>query len=286
MDVQHTPGTFVGLLGNVTGKAPGALGKLGVDKMAHDASGMVGQATDEFRKNGGQNVLDRMNGITSHAQKMGTNGVHWMEEHVPGVAFLIDEAESLWHSDVPGGFQLGNTVDIAASTIPGVRGFMMQSMPDGAEYFIGEDFGSFDCCCFWTGKGPTYHIIEGNPMNGEEVLVMQSHKMFCCASPELDVLTPDGEVIARADEHAACCCFAHTRVDVRGSEVYRLTGNLFGALCSCFTSEHDVDDRQGHTVGRVVHWNTGAHIQFPEGALASHKAALLAATLLTDLRRR
>jgi len=279
---QHKPGTFVGLLGNASSKAP----DVGIDKMAHDFSGMLGQATDAVSKNGGQGLLDRVGGMTDHAHKMGSNGLHWMEQHVPGATFLMDEAEALWNSDVPGGFQVGRTVDIAASTIPGVKGFVMQSMPDGSEYFIAEDFGWLDCCCFWTGRGPTYHIIEGNPMNGEEVLMMQSNKMCCCAGPELDVLTPDGEVIARVDEHAACCCFAHTRVDVRGSEVYRLTGNLFGALCSCFTSEHDVEDNGGKSVGKIVHWNSGAHIQFPENAMASHKAALLAATLLTDLRRR
>mmetsp|Transcript_21628 Transcript_21628/g.54108 ORF Transcript_21628/g.54108 Transcript_21628/m.54108 type:complete len:286 (-) Transcript_21628:62-919(-) len=282
---QHTAGNFVGLLGN-TGQTQDAIDRLGSDKMVHDLSGMLGQAADVVNRNGGPGLLDRVNGMAGHAHNIGSNGAQWMEQHVPGAAFLMDEAQSLWNSDVPGGFQLGDSVDIAASTIPGVKGFVMQSIPDGAEYFIAEDFGWFDCCCFWTGKGPTYHVIEGNPMNGEEVLTMQSHKMCCCVSPELDVVTVDGDVIARADEHAACCCFAHTRVDVRSSEVYRLTGNLFGALCSCFTSEHDVEDNRGKSVGKVVHWSSGAHIQFPVNVMASHKAALLAATLLTDLRRR
>jgi len=272
--------------GEVAHDLSGMLGKVSGDKVAHDLTGMLGQAKDAVNGHGGQGLLDRVSGMTDHAYLMGSHGVDWVEQHVPGAALLIDEAKSLWKSDVPGGFQLGHTVDIAESTIPGVRGFVMQSTPDGGEYFVAEDFGSFDCCCFWMGRGPTYHIIEGNPIHGTEVLMMQSHRSFCCSTPELEVLTPSGEVVAAAEEHAVCCCFAHTRVDVRGSEVYRLTGNLFGALFSCCTSEHSIEDHDGKSVGRVVHWNSGAHIQFPETALASHKAALLAATFLTDLRRR
>mmetsp|Transcript_84911 Transcript_84911/g.214208 ORF Transcript_84911/g.214208 Transcript_84911/m.214208 type:complete len:291 (+) Transcript_84911:166-1038(+) len=279
-----------GMLGHAKTQAQEALRELEDDKMAHDLSGKLGhaqrQAQDAFSKHGGQGLLDRMKGMSGHAQKTASHGVHWMEQHVPGAAFLIEEAEAMWHSDVPGGFQLGHIVDITVSTVPGVRGFVMQSAPDGAEYFIAEDFGCFDCCCLWMGKGPTYHIIEGNPMHGNEVLMLQSHRPCCCVSPELDVMSPDGEVIAKAVEHSYCCCFANTRVHVRGSEAYRLTGNIFGAVCSCFNSEHRVVDNEGKRVGRIVHWNEGAHLQLPKDGMASQKAGLLAATLLTDLRRR
>merc|ERR1719277_2991592 len=110
--------------------------KFGGGKMPHDFSGALNQATDAVSRIGGQSLFDRVNGMTGHAHKMGSQGCQWMEQHVPGAAFLMDEAQSLWNSDVPGGFQLGHSVDIAASTIPGVMGFVMQSMPDGAEYFI------------------------------------------------------------------------------------------------------------------------------------------------------
>jgi len=288
---QQMQGDFIGLLGNASSKAQEAMQqaqKYGGEHLSGGFSGVMDQAKGAFHDHGGDAALHRVHGVADHAQKMGSHGLHQIAQHVPGGEYMLHQAENLWHSDVPGGFQLGDTVDIAASTIPGVRGFMMQSMPDGTEYFVGEDFGWFDCCCFWAGKGPTYHIIEGNPMSGEEVLMLQSHKMFCCCvSPEIDVVTPEGEVIAMADEHAACCCFAQTRVDVRGKEVYRLGGNLLGALFSCFTSEHEIIDSEHNShVGRIVHWNSGAHIQFPERALASHKAALLAAAFLTDLRRR
>lgn len=266
-------GNFVGLLGNLSGQAQDTMGKLG-----GQGSDLMSQVSAEKR-----GLMDRVSGMSSHAQKL---GFQFVSQHVPGGEYMMEEAQQLWNSDVPGGFQVGHSVDLSRSTIPGVSGFMMQSMPDGTEYFIGEEFGSWHCLCCWMGKGPTYHVIEGNPMNGDELLQMHSSRLFCCASPEMDVVTLDGEVFAVADEHAACCCSASTRLAVREKEHFRVTGNMMGACCSCFTSEHNIEDLENKPVGKIVHWNSGAHIEFPASAKASDKAAILASALLTDLRRR
>mmetsp|Transcript_84901 Transcript_84901/g.245472 ORF Transcript_84901/g.245472 Transcript_84901/m.245472 type:complete len:264 (-) Transcript_84901:94-885(-) len=261
---------FVGLLGNRQNR--GGDGRFGsMDKPHAETSNSRGA------------LLDNMRGASSHAQKM---GMAFIKDHVPGAEHWIEEAQSMWNSDLPCGFQLGHSVDLSKSTIPGVSGFMMQSMPDGTNYFIGEQFGAYHFCCCWAGRGPTYHVIEGNPMDGDEQIQMHSNRLCCCAAPDMDVVTMDGEVFASVDEHAVCCCFTSTRVAVRGDEHYRIKGSLLGACCPCFTNEHAIEDRDNKIAGKIIHWSSGARIEFPEGAKASEKASLLAAALLTDLRRR
>jgi len=196
----------------------------------------------------------------------------------------LDQAENMFKADVPGGFQLGHAVEISASRTAGIEGWKMTSVPDGTEMFVGEESGCMHCLCCWMGSGPTYHIYEGNPMNGKEILLMQSHRLCCCTSPEVDVHAPDGtQEIAGADEHG-CCCFSSTRVDVREQEVYKVSGHLLGMLSCCGASESDVRDMDGHTVGRITHTSRFMHIDFPEDARASGKAGLLAAAFLSELR--
>merc|ERR1719383_181838 len=190
--------------------------------------------------------------------------------------FAAVSQESPWSdpaaNDLPGGvFQLGHSVDLSRSNID-VSGFVMQSLPDGSEYFIAEDFGPWHWSCCWSGRGPTYHVIEGNVLgdHSEELLQFQSRRSCCCLSADLDVVSlHTDEVFANADDHAACCFKVNTRVSVRDEERFRVLGSLAGACCSCLASEHRIVDGDRQVVGKVAHWSSGAHIEFPPGALTS-----------------
>mmetsp|Transcript_28319 Transcript_28319/g.64133 ORF Transcript_28319/g.64133 Transcript_28319/m.64133 type:complete len:265 (+) Transcript_28319:55-849(+) len=242
---------------------------------------LAGQATDLVEKNGGGGVLAHLGGASAQAAGMARS---MLEEYVPGGGMLLEQAESLLKSDVSGGFQLGHSVAIHGASMPGVEGWSMESNPDGTEYFISEESACCHFLCCWTGSGPKYHIFEGNPLKGKEVLTMTSHRLCCCTSPEIDVFSPNGDEVAVADEHGCLCC-ASTRVDVRDQETYRVVGHLCGICCGCCTaSEHEIRTPEGHAVGSIMHGSSTMHIEFPEDARASDKAGLLAAVLLSELR--
>jgi len=238
--------------------------------------GVAGKASEMLDKNGGHGVLDHLVGASGQAADMA--------RQLPGGEFLLDTAEKLWTSDVPGGFQVGSSLAVSLSTTPGLEGFELQSIPDGAGLFIGEESHCLHCLCCWMGRGPTYHVYKGNPMEGKEVLTMQSHRMCCCSSPEIDVMSPDGQEVAAVDEHGCLCC-ASTQVAVRDKERYKVSGHLFGSCCCCCSAaSHAVRDQTGRRVGKIVHGSDFMHIDFPEDARASDKAGLLGAALLTELR--
>eukprot|EP00933_Yihiella_yeosuensis_P047209 TRINITY_DN42939_c0_g1_i1.p1 TRINITY_DN42939_c0_g1~~TRINITY_DN42939_c0_g1_i1.p1 ORF type:complete len:266 (+),score=31.03 TRINITY_DN42939_c0_g1_i1:33-800(+) len=228
----------------------------------------------------GQSVMDHAKGAFSIGSGFGLEAV---ASQVPGGHLLANEAKQMFKADIPGGFTLGSSVIIQPAGQYGMTGFRMTSVPDGAEIYIAEERGCCHCCCFWMGPGPTFHFIDGNPIAGNDMLLMQSHRMCCCASPEIDVMTTEGELVAGVDDNGCCCCTTSTSVDVRGNPEYLVTSSWYDMLTCGF--RHSIMPVNGITaVGKISHGCGATTIDFPSDARSSDKAAIVAASLLWHLR--
>merc|ERR1719362_654815 len=123
---------------------------------------------------------------------------------------MLDQAQQLMKADIPGGFNLGRKSMIKYLKKPGITGYSLESIPGGEKYFIAEEKEWFHCCCCWMGAGPRLHLRESSDVDAEDAMLFAAHRKCPCASPEIDVEMPDGEVVAGADEHTFCCIGADT----------------------------------------------------------------------------
>ncbi|CAE8583922.1 unnamed protein product [Polarella glacialis] len=290
LDMQSLLHSASGLVGSA-GSAGSAGSGLDMQSLLHSSSSLAGSAgsgasqvltaavgqqrMDQFK----HEAEDRASGVFDMASPL---ALDLAASQIPGGHLMLDMGKRMLKADVPGGFTLGDKVLIQGNAQPGMSGFRVTSVPDGAEIYIAEERGCFHCCCCWMGTGPTYHVIKGNPLTGTDVLLMQSHRLCCCTSPEIDVLTPDGELLAGVDEHGCCCFSTSTNADVRGTPVYRVTGSILDLFCC---GSHSIMPVGGVTaVGQIRHSCGSISIDFPSDARSSDKAALLAASLLWHLR--
>jgi len=222
-------------------------------------------------------LMDRGQGVFDAVSKTGLDA---FMNNVPGGKQMLDQAHSLMKADVPGGFNLGKSCSIKAIRKPGVSGYSLESFPGGETYFMAEDKECFHCCCCWIGAGPKLHLRESSDIQAEDALTFSAHRKCPCASPEIDVDLPDGELLAGADEHTCCCLGADTDTQVRTKDAYR----VHGWCCCGATHKIEAISEPGKQLGTIQHSWGSMVIEFPSDARASDKLSLVAAALLFDLR--
>eukprot|EP00929_Paragymnodinium_shiwhaense_P014516 TRINITY_DN122429_c0_g1_i1.p1 TRINITY_DN122429_c0_g1~~TRINITY_DN122429_c0_g1_i1.p1 ORF type:complete len:295 (-),score=47.59 TRINITY_DN122429_c0_g1_i1:103-987(-) len=265
-----------GVGSELSGAASALMGGLG---------GLAGHVT------GGAGMGQHMQGMMSNGSGLATDYAMNYIKTVPGGATMVQEAKKIWHSDVQGGFTLGDAVDMRRMEHRGMRGYRMTSVPDGAEVFLAEESQTSSCCCSIAcshqSEATTFSVIAGNILTAPEQLTM-GFKIGCCGCGHhvMDIRSPDGSTVAYVEENHGCCCChqVNTHADVGGKPKFTVVGTL---PCCSSSTELDIESEpSGDVVGKIARMPNFLHIQFPEGAYASEKAALLGAALLTDIRLR